>query len=213
MKNLAIILLLLAQSVEAQWNLIWSDEFDSSALNTQYWTPEIGTGTWGWGNNELQYYTSSTDNVHLDSGYLHIVAKEVQVGNSNYTSARIITEDKFDFQYGRIEARIKVPVDQGLWPAFWMLGSDFPTLGWPHCGEIDIMEHVNNETVIHGTHHYDLWGHMYEGGSVSCDASQFHIYAVEWDSQQIKWLLDGTVYYSTNIGTCLLYTSPSPRDA
>ncbi len=200
MRGLILFLLLPIASFGQNWVEIWSDEFDGNAIDPTKWVHEVGTGWMGWGNNELQYYTASSNNSFVDTGYLHIVARQEQVGSSNYTSARMITEDLFDFQYGKIEARIKVPVGQGLWPAFWMLGADFSTVGWPHCGEIDIMEHVNLELQIHGTHHYDMWGHTYEGDYAYTDASLFHLYTVEWDENEIRWYLDGVEYFTTNIG-------------
>ena len=186
--------------ITQQWNEIWSDEFNNTSFDFNKWTHEIGTGNNGWGNNELQYYTNNLDNIFLDSGYLHIVARNQQISNSNYTSARIKTQGKFDFQYGKIEARIKVPTGQGLWPAFWMLGSNIVTESWPQCGEIDVMEHINHELKIHGTIHYDMWGHTYDGFYAFTDASLFHIYSIEWDQNKIVWFLDGVEYFSTDIG-------------
>lgn len=201
MKLLVAFLFLPMLSFGQNWVQIWSDEFDGSSLDFTKWEPEIGTGTWGWGNNELQYYTASPNNVFVDTGYLHIVGREQSFQGSNYTSTRIKTEGLFDFQYGRVEARIKVPVDQGLWPAFWMLGSDFQTVGWPFCGEIDIMEHVNNELKVHGTIHYDQWGHMYSGDFEWADASIFHVYELEWDSDEIRWYLDGVQFHQEDISS------------
>ena len=185
----------------SQFTLVWSDEFDSTELNLDKWTYDIGQGSWGWGNNELQSYTNSDSNVMLDDGYLKITAKEEQLGSANYTSGRIKTQGLFDFKYGRVQARIKVPVGQGLWPAFWMLGSNITSVSWPQCGEVDIMEHINTETVIHGTHHYNNNGHQYYGGSVVCDANEFNVYAIEWSPSSIQWFLNGALYYQTNISS------------
>ncbi len=187
-------------SFSQNWVQIWSDEFDGTSLNYNNWEPEIGTGSSGWGNNELQYYTASPNNVSVDSGYLHITGLNQSFQGSNFTSTRIKSEGLFDFQYGKVESRIKVPVDQGLWPAFWMLGSDFSSVGWPHCGEIDIMEHVNNELQVHGTIHYDQWGHNYSGDFAYTDASIFHVYGLEWDSEEIRWYLDGVQFHQEPIG-------------
>lgn len=200
MKALLIIILLPLSVFSQQWSLIWADEFNGTTLNTNKWVHEIGTGTWGWGNNELQYYTDSQNNIFVDTGYLHIVGRQENIASSSYTSARIKTQGLFDFTYGRVEARIKVPLGQGLWPAFWMLGSNIATDGWPLCGEIDIMEHVNNELKVYGTIHHDMWGHVYEGEFVYTDASIFHEYAIEWDTDEIRWYLDDVEFFSTNIG-------------
>jgi beta-glucanase (GH16 family) len=182
------------------YSLVWADEFDGPTLDGSKWVAEIGTGNGGWGNNELQYYTTSTNNVFIDTGYLNIVGRAESVGGANFTSSRIKTQGLYDFQYGRVEARMKVPVGQGLWPAFWMLGSNITTVGWPLCGEIDVMEHVNNELIIHGTHHYDYFGHTYDGGQAWADASIFHVYSIEWTANEIIWFLDGVEFYQTDIG-------------
>ena len=190
----------------SQYQIIWSDEFNGSNLDSNKWNYDIGQGVWGWGNNELQYYTNDSSNIRVDTGYLHITAKQENMGTANYTSARIKTQNKFDFQYGKTEARIKLPMGQGLWPAFWMLGSNITTVGWPQCGEIDIMEHVNNSSMIHGTHHFDNNGHVYNGNSISTTPSDFHIYAVEWNADSIKWFLDGQLFFQTDI------TSPAKTE-
>ncbi len=182
------------------WNLVWSEEFSGTTLNEEVWNYEIGFGNAGWGNNELQYYRSGTNNLIVADGKASIIAKEENFGSAEYTSARIQTKEKYDVQYGRIEARIKVPMGQGIWPAFWMLGSNIDEVGWPRCGEIDIMEHVNNEMQIHGTIHWDNNGHQYQGGSISTDPTQYHNYAIEWDADQLRWYLDGILYYTRNIG-------------
>jgi len=184
-----------------QNTLIWSDEFGGSALNLNQWTYDIGQGDWGWGNNEQQYYTNSSSNVSVENGYLNITAINEQFGAASYTSARIKSKGLFDFTYGRVEARIKVPVGQGLWPAFWMLGANIDNVSWPQCGEIDVMEHINNETIIHGTHHYNNNGHQYSGGSISCDANEFQVYSIEWSPSSIQWFLNGIMYYETDISS------------
>ena len=182
------------------WNLVWSEEFSGTTLNEEVWNYEIGFGNAGWGNNELQYYRSGESNLIVADGKASIIAKQENFGSAEYTSARVQTKGKYDVQYGRIEARIKVPMGQGLWPAFWMLGSNIDAVGWPECGEIDILEHVNNETEVHGTIHWDNNGHQYQGGSISTDPTQYHNYAIEWDADQLRWYLDGILYYTRNIG-------------
>jgi beta-glucanase (GH16 family) len=181
------------------WTLTWSDEFNGArgAIDGSKWG--FDTGNSGWGNNELEYYTNRTDNALVDgAGNLQIIAKKESYGGSNYTSARITTAGKFTQAYGRIEARIKIPSGQGIWPAFWMLGSNIGSVGWPTCGEIDIMEAVINFSVNHGTIH----GPGYSGGAGPTGtyqnngslANDFHIYAVEWDTSQIRWYVDGNLY-------------------
>ena len=140
------------------WNLEWADEFNQvngSSPDSTYWNYDIGTGQWGWGNNEAQYYTSRPENVRIVNGQLLIEMHKENYNGSQYTSARLKTENKIDFLYGRIEARIKVPSGgSGLWPAFWALGNDFNTVGWPQCGEIDIMEYISRKPYeIFGTVH------------------------------------------------------------
>ncbi|WP_145019801.1 RICIN domain-containing protein [Paenibacillus sp. Y412MC10] len=179
-------------SAAPNWKLVWNDEFDGTALNRSNWTPEIGTGSGGWGNNELQYYTDRSQNLQVTGGNLVITARKESYGGLNYTSARIKTQNLKSFTYGKIEARIKLPSGQGLWPAFWMLGSNISTVGWPYSGETDIMERVNNNPYVNGTVHWDAGGHA-EYGRVSgnLDFSQYHVYSVEWDSKYIRWFVDG----------------------
>jgi beta-glucanase (GH16 family) len=179
-------------SAAPNWKPVWSDEFDGTALSRSNWTPEIGTGSGGWGNNELQYYTDRSQNLQVTGGNLVITARKESYGGMNYTSARIKTQNLKSFTYGKIEARIKLPSGQGLWPAFWMLGSNISTVGWPYSGETDIMERVNNNPYVNGTVHWDAGGHA-EYGRVSgnLDFSQYHVYSVEWDSKYIRWFVDG----------------------
>jgi beta-glucanase (GH16 family) len=180
---------------------IWSDEFDGSAgtpVNPRYWTHELGGS--GWGNGELQYYTNSPANACLDgNGNLAIVARSDESGRygpCRYTSARIITKAKFEFAYGEIEARIKIPRGRGIWPALWMLGANLPEVPWPLCGEIDVLENLGHDTrTIYGTVH----GPGYSGQhgvsrsyvAASDLAADFHIYTVRWHTDSIRWYLDG----------------------
>ena len=142
---------LVANNGELQ--LIWSDEFnENGSPSTSKWGYNIGAG--GWGNGESQYYTSRSDNVIVEDGLLKIIAKKENYMGSEYTSARLKTESKFDFKYGRVDIRAKLPSSQGTWPAFWLLGEDIGTVGWPACGEIDIMETVWNDIYRnHGSGH------------------------------------------------------------
>jgi len=191
-----------------EWNLLWADEFDGAAgtpVDTAHWTAEIGGH--GWGNNEWEYYTDRVENASMDgAGNLAIVAIEETLDNTTchygtcrFTSARLITRDKFEFTYGRVEARIRVPFGQGIWPAFWMLGADFNTVGWPNSGELDILEYIGREpNTVFGTIH----GPGYSGGegigaSRVSDvpyADDFHVYAVEWDPEAIRWYVDGELF-------------------
>ena len=190
------------------WELAWSDEFDGPAgapANPSIWHHELGGG--GWGNDELQYYTDSTQNASLDGdGNLAIVARRTgpQPGESShdgcgYTSARLVTKDTMAFSYGLVTARLKLPAAPGCWPALWMLGQNLDEAGWPACGEIDVMEHFGDgSAVVHGTVH----GPGYSGPAgitASCRAQsslpdQFHIYTVCWQPQRIRWYLDDALY-------------------
>ncbi|MBN2175353.1 MAG: family 16 glycosylhydrolase [Bacteroidales bacterium] len=189
-------------------NLIWSEEFEYTGLpESSKWTIETGTGVNGWGNQELQYYTSSQNNLMVDDGILTITALEESFQGMDYTSGRIKTENKFDFQYGRIEARIKMPYGQGMWAAFWMLGANNSTVGWPECGEIDIAEMVggtNNDNTCHSTLHWDNAGENAQyGQSYSLNsgilADNFHVYAVEWNEQKITAYIDDIQYFEADI--------------
>lgn len=189
------------------WKLAWSDEFngpDGSTVDRSKWVLE--TGSEGWGNEELEYYTDRTANVFLRNGTLVIRALAEKYPESDpkarsYTSGRLKTMGKFSGKYGRFEARIKVPFGQGMWPAFWMLGDDIERAGWPGCGEIDIMENVGKEpSVIHGSIH----GPGYTG-NVGIEApytlpggqrfaDDFHVFAVEWSPETIAFYVDQTMY-------------------
>ena len=186
--------------------LVWSDEFDYTGLpDPSKWNIEIGGG--GWGNNELQYYTNSETNAKVESGILTITAREESFGGRDYTSARITTQNKFDFKYGKIEAKIKLPYGQGLWPAFWMLGANFGSTGWPACGEIDIMELVGgtgNDNTVYSTLHWDNNGeHAQYGESYSLPsgifADEYHVFTVEWDDQEIRGFMDDIQYFTADI--------------
>jgi beta-glucanase (GH16 family) len=193
-----IILIWYGVQCKAQtWNLIWSDEFDEANIAADNWTYDIGGG--GWGNNELEYYTNRPENAKTENGNLIIIARKEPYQGKNYTSARLKTQNLRSFTYGRIEARIKVPLGKGIWPAFWTLGQTIPQAGWPKCGEIDIMEHINTERTIYGTMHWDNNGYSRYGGSTACDAALYRTYSIEWDANSIRWLLDGKKYWEGNI--------------
>jgi beta-glucanase (GH16 family) len=189
------------------WRLVWQDEFNGasgSPVDSTKWSFAVGGK--GWGNSELETYTSRPANAHLEPGLLVITAlKETFTGPDkivrNYTSARLLTKDKFSQVYGRFEARIKIPYGQGIWPAFWMLGDDIDTVHWPRCGEIDIMENIGREpSIVHGTFH----GPGYSGGSgISASyalangqkfSDDFHVFAVEWEPNVMRFYVDGNLY-------------------
>jgi len=182
--------------------LIWSDEFDGTALNESDWTFELGNGNWGWGNNELQFYRK--ENTTLVDGNLVITALEENIGGFNYTSSRIITKDKFEFQYGRIDIRAVLPEGQGIWPALWMLGQDISSVSWPACGEIDIMELLGHQPgKVHGTvHRPNANGdHIFDGTSTSLGGTQkfsdeYHVFSLIWQEDKMEILLDNEVYFT-----------------
>jgi len=194
-------------SNDSGWKLVWNDEFSGagdSSVDSSKWVVETGGG--GWGNDELEYYTNRSANVFLKDGKLVIRAlAEKYIGpdgvTRHYTSGRLTTRGKFSQEYGRFEARIKVPAGQGMWPAFWMLGDDIEKVGWPACGEIDIMENVGKEPgIVHGSIH----GPGYTG-TVGIEApftlpakerfsDDFHVFAVEWDPDSILFYVDKNLY-------------------
>ena len=193
----------------ADWQLVWSDEFnqpDGSSPDPAQWGYNTGNG--GWGNNELENYTSRTNNARIEGGQLVIEADRESYGGSSYTSARLLTRGKWSWAYGRMEARIKIPRGQGIWPAFWMLGTNIDSVNWPACGEIDIMENIgktSDQGTAHGTIHGpqssgDFNGGAGVGGTYTLAdgaalAADFHIYAVEWTTNQIKWFVDTNQYF------------------
>ena len=155
----------LDSAISQHWNVVWADDFDgpaNSSPNEDHWNFDIGNGDNGWGNQQLEYDTPYVSNVALNGdGFLHIIAREESYGGFNYTSGRIHTRDKVTLGYGRYEARLQMPFGQGLWPAFWLLGSQYPDVGWPDCGEVDIMELDGAYPLeLHGTVH----GPGYSGG-------------------------------------------------
>lgn len=193
MKKVLVFIAIISFGVHAQKReLVWSDEFNGDALDLTSWNFELGDGCpnlCGWGNNERQVYTK--ENHRLEDGKLIITAKKE---GDLYTSTRITTQGKHEFQYGRMEARAKVAVGQGIWPAFWMLGSDIKEVGWPACGEIDILEYVGREEdMVYTTLHVPA-GH---GDSAFSKKTKFedieegyHVYAAEWSPEQIEFFVD-----------------------
>jgi hypothetical protein len=191
-------------------NLVFSDEFNTEgAPNPAKWSYDTGAG--GWGNSELQYYTNSATNATVIGGNLKITAKAESFGGSNYTSARLKSENKFEFTYGKIEIRAKLPSGGGTWPALWMLGQNYATNTWPACGEIDIMEHKGNvPNVIHGTVHYS--GHSGGNGptntiNINGASSQFHVYKAIWTPSSIKFYVDNVLFHSVANNNSLPFNS------
>ncbi|MHA7060308.1 glycoside hydrolase family 16 protein, partial [Aquimarina sp. M1] len=187
------------------WDIVWQDEFDNGISSD--WVFETGNGSSGWGNNELQYYRR--ENATVENGKLVITAKRESVGGYNYTSSRMKTQGRKSFKYGKIEARIALPSGQGLWPAFWMLGDNISSVGWPACGEIDIMEHVNTSPDVHGTIHWQDNNGNYAsyGGYTQANITEYHVYSVEWDENSIKWFVDGNQYHIVDISNGINGTS------
>ena len=191
------------------FELVWHDEFDGDSINRENWT--FDTGGYGFGNGEAQYYTDNRpENARVENGLLVIEARFEKYENQYYTSAKLWTRDLFEFQYGRVEARTKVPEGSGLWPAFWMLGADFEfevdennvfTNNWPHIGEIDIMEYIGREPklvmgTVHGPGYSGAMGKGRWNPQEFKIADEFHTYAIEWNYDGITWFFDGEPYYT-----------------
>ncbi len=189
------------QTVTTFTQISMQDEFSTDgAPDARVWRYDIGTGDNGWGNNELQYYTDRPENIKVEDGMLHMIARQESFMGSSYTSARILTKGKFEQQYGRFEARIQLPWGQGLWPAFWLLGANIDEVGWPQCGEIDIMENRGSEptiasSAVHGPGYsggnpifkqYELQNDRFDTG--------FHIFGIEWGPEYINFYIDDVLY-------------------
>ena len=203
-----------APSIYKEKKLVWHDEFNDTSINKNNWSFDIGTGNWGWGNNEKQYYTDYEKNVKECDGSLKIIARKEQMGNASYTSGRIVSKNKYSFKYGYCEARLALPSISGIWPAFWMLGANIDEVGWPKCGEIDIMEAVNFNNVVYTTLHWNSNGldgeyspKDYGNGSGSQkgylvdDRTEYHTYGMEWTEEYIKTYVDDVEVFSMKINT------------
>ncbi len=204
--------------------LVWSDEFNGPTLDPNVWFFATGDGReaglpTGWGNNELQYYLP--DNAQISGGMLVITAREEDIGFFDYTSARINTQDRFAFRYGRIEARMRLPAGQGIWPAFWMLSQDSPYGVWAATGEIDVMEAVNlggaGGNRVFGTLHYggEVPNNTFTGVdyTVPTDVTtEFHTYALEWDANEMRWYVDDVLYAMQNSWFSTAADYPAPFD-
>lgn len=182
--------------------IVLQEEFDTDgAPDSAVWTYDIGRGDNGWGNNELQYYTDRPENVVVEDGMLKITAIKEDFEGASFTSARLLTKGLFEQQYGRFEARMKLPFGKGMWPAFWLLGANIDDIGWPFCGEIDIMENAGSKpTIVSGAVH----GPGYSGGEPilkkyefekSRVDSEFHIYGIEWGPGYINYYIDDVLYF------------------
>ncbi len=204
--HLSCFLLFFSASLFSQcWNLVWEDEFNGTSLDLSNWEYQVGGG--GWGNSELQYYTDG-DNVTVSNGSLKITAEEDsanQYPNNAYTSSRIRTRYQGDWRYGKMEASIKLPIGQGIWPAFWMMPSESVYGTWPASGEIDIMEYLGHQpSTTYATCHYgNAWNDKGSSGSStnispSIFNDDFHTFSIEWEPTQIRWYLDGTQFHETN---------------
>lgn len=192
---------------QSGFELVWSDEFDYSGLpDENKWSYDVGDGcpnVCGWGNNELEYYTERRlENARVEDGHLIITAIKEDMGSKAYSSARLVTREKGDWTYGRIEVKAKLPTGVGTWPAIWMLSTDWSYGGWPESGEIDIMEHVGYEPdKIYGTVHTKAYHHSIgtqKGGEVVVDdcEEEFHVYAIEWSHSKIDFFVDDNKYFT-----------------
>lgn len=193
-------------------DLVWSDEFNTDgAPDSAKWGYNLGTGDNGWGNNEKQNYTNSATNVVVQGGNLKITAKKESSGGAAYSSARLVSENKFEFTYGKVEVRAKLPTGAGTWPAIWMLGENYATKPWPACGEIDIMEHIgNNQNVIHGTLHYPgRFGGSADTGSKTIPnvSTEFHVYKTVWSPASVKIYVDETLVHTVANAASLPFNS------
>lgn len=184
--------------------LIWADEFNEDGSPcTSNWNYDVGTGSNGWGNNEEQYYTNGDENnVSIENGILKITAIKELYRGSQYTSTRMLTQNKFSFTYGKVEVRAKLPSSGGTWPAIWMLGENITSVGWPECGEIDIMEHVGNRpgwtsSAIHNNAGHG-GGYFGEEQYIQDATSEFHIYGILWTPEKIEFTVDGVEHFTYN---------------
>jgi beta-glucanase (GH16 family) len=213
-------------TAHAEWKLVWSDEFDGNSINTNNWQFDMGNRN-GWGNRELEYYTSRPENAFVRDGMLHIVARSESYEGFHFTSAKMKSAHRFSKKFGRFEFRAKMPFGQGYWPALWMMPERSVYGGWPASGEIDVMENRgSNATTVLGTihfggvgHHDQSWGPPFrfsDGESVT----NFHLYAVEWSTNAIRWSVDNHVYEtqtswwssSNRTNTAIRNPYPAPFD-
>lgn len=193
-------------------NLVWSDEFNTDgAPDAAKWTYDLGRGDNGWGNNEKQNYTNAASNIVVQGGFLKITAKKENSGGAEYSSARLKSDGKYSFKYGKVEVRAKLPSGGGTWPAIWMLGQNYATKTWPECGEIDIMEHVgNSQNLVHGTFHYP----GRSGGNANTASktipnvsTEFHVYKAVWSASTVKIYADDVLIHTLTNTASLPFNS------
>jgi len=199
--------------VSVALTLVWADEFDTpGSPDPAKWGYDIGTGSGGWGNNELEYYTNRQANAIISNGTLKIIAQKESYNGSAYTSARMLTNNLYSFKYGKIDVRAKLPAGTGTWPAIWMLGNNIATAGWPACGEMDIMEQSGSQkSIVLGTMHYPTEIGQYGDGSqttITTASSEFHIYTALWTPSSIQLSIDGEVYYTLANSPALPFNQP-----
>lgn len=202
----------------AGYRLAWADEFNGTSLDPASWTYEIGDGCptlCGWGNNELQYYTNQPENLYFTQGKMVIEAKRETIGGRAYSSARIVTQGKKSFKYGRVDIRAILPEGRGLWPAFWMLGESITSKGWPACGEIDIMELVGHQpSTVHSTVHFgpNTASRQFRGFSRTLGAGkfidEFHVFSINWEEDLIEFFVDGVRFYTVTPSTTAGFDYP-----
>jgi beta-glucanase (GH16 family) len=214
MKHLSILVILIVlcsacqedhkknqSSIEShEFKMVWNDEFeDDGELNSDKWGYDLGGH--GWGNNELQFYTDRKENVRIENGILIIEARKELYKSSEFTSARVITKNKGDWKYGKVEVKAKIPDGRGTWPAIWMLPTLNRRMSWPLDGEIDIMEHVGfDKGQIYGTVHTEAYNHnkgTQRGAVTTVDdaTEEFHVYSIEWNADRIEWFVDNEKYH------------------
>lgn len=205
-----------------KWDVVWSDNFSGDKIDESKWNFVQGGG--GYGNNELENYTNRPENARVEDGHLVIQAQKEKYGNEDYTSAKLTTEGKGDWTYGRYEIRAKLPQGQGMWPAIWMMPSDYNLYtGWPASGEIDIMELLGNDpNTVYGTLHYGMpWKHTgtdYKLPNNGSFADSYHTFTLDWEPGEMRWYVDGVLYqkqndwYSKNASEAAPYTYPAPFD-
>lgn len=187
-----------------EWRLVWNEEFEGTSIDKSKWNYELGYIR----NNELQCYTDRCENARIENSNLIIEGRKEEFEDFNYTSASLNTNGKFSFKYGKIEMRAKLPYGKGIWPAFWTLGANFNTIGWPYCGEIDIMEMVgggreNDAKTYANLHWGENGGHMNVNGNMTIEsgvfADDYHVIGIEWDDKQMSWYVDDKTYFTTAI--------------